>query len=385
MSRRVRAQELRVSYHEQAFMASSDFSPELTVVLPTFNEALNIPVIVARIGAALGDTRHEIIVVDDNSPDGTAEIARGLGARHPHVRCIRRVGRRGLSGACVEGMMAASAPVVVVMDADLQHDETILPVMLSHIRDGADLVVGTRYTDGGSATAGFNKTRAKGSEIATQLSNLITGGLVSDPMSGFFMMRRQVADRAAGVVSPDGFKILFDLVARIGSDLNIREVPFTFRERIAGESKLGALVTAQFLGLLVSRMTGGLLPAQFLLFALVGLSGLVVHMGTLFGLTELAAVPFATAQTSATIVAMTWNFLINNELTYAHKKLRGHRWLIGLLSFYAVCSLGAIANISIAVQVFEWQSSVGLAGLAGALMSSVFNYSVTKLVTWRDV
>ena len=365
-------------------MNVSQTVPELTIVLPTFNEAANIPINVERIGKALGDIRHEIIVVDDNSPDGTAKVARSISQSNPNVRCIRRVGRRGLSGACIEGMMAASAPVIVIMDADLQHDETVLPEMLKQIRAGADLVVGTRYAGQGSAAEGFNRTRAKGSELATKLSNRITGDLVSDPMSGFFMLKREVADKAASQVSNDGFKILFDIVSRMGADLTIREVPFTFKERLHGDSKLGFLVTMQFLGLLASRYTGGLFPAQFLLFALVGLLGVLVHMSVLYFLTGPMQIAFATSQLAATFVAMTSNFFINNNLTYAHMKLRGWRIVTGLLSFCAVCSLGAIANISVSVQIYQWQSGVALAGLAGALMSSVFNYSVTKLVTWRD-
>ena len=359
--------------------------PELTVILPTFNEAGNIPVIVERIVAALGKTPCEIIVVDDDSADGTADVTRNLGEDYPNLRCIRRVGRRGLSGACVEGMMAASAPVVAVMDADLQHDETILPEMLNEIRTGADIVVATRYSGDGSTGGGLSSTREWGSKLATNLANRVTGELSSDPMSGFFMLRRDVADQVAGKVTHQGFKILFDILSRVEPGTEIREVPFTFRERHSGESKLDALVTVQFLGLLVSRLTGGLVPGQFLLFALVGFTGLFVHMAALFALTGILGVGFTYAQVGATLIAMTSNFVINNNLTFAHRKLKGTRWLLGLLSFYAVCSLGAIANVSVASHIYSWQTSIGLAGLAGALMSSVFNYSVTKLVTWRDV
>ncbi len=335
--------------------------------------------------AALGKTPCEIIVVDDDSADGTAEVTRELGAEKPFLRCIRRVGRRGLSGACVEGMMAASAPVVAIMDADLQHDETILPKMLDEIRTGADLVVASRYVGEGSADEGLSPTRAWGSRLATTLANRVTGELSSDPMSGFFMLKRELADKVAGQVAQQGFKILFDILSRVSPQTVIREVPFTFRERHSGESKLDALVTVQFLGLLVSRLTGGLVPGQFLLFGMVGVTGIFVHMAALYSLTGLAKLEFAYAQAGATLIAMTSNFVINNNLTFAHRKLKGRRWLFGLLSFYAVCSLGAIANVSVASHIYSWQTSVGLAGLAGALMSSVFNYSVTKLVTWRDV
>ncbi len=358
--------------------------PELTVILPTFNEARNVPLMVERIGAALGEMPHEIIVVDDDSPDGTIGVARHLAAEHPHVRAIRRLGRRGLSGACVEGMMAASAPVIVVMDADGQHDETILRDMLAKIRDGDDVVVGSRYTGHGSASSGFTSTRARGSLTATRLALMLLKHPVTDPMSGFFMLRRELADEMAPLVSREGFKILFDILSRLGPEARVSEVPFSFREREHGESKLDLVVVMQFLGLLVSRLSGGILPVQFLLFALVGFSGIFVHLTVLYVLADVVAVPFVWSQLAATITAMTSNFVLNNELTFAHKKLRGRRFFIGLLTFYAVCSLGAVANISVAVWIYDFNPSAMLAGLAGALMSSVFNYAVTKLVTWKD-
>lgn len=360
-------------------------APELTIVLPAYNESGNIGPIVDKIGQAMGGTSHEIIVVDDNSPDGTADVTRKLAVKFPHVRCIRRVGRRGLSGACIEGMMAANAPVIVVMDADMQHDETRLPFMLEEIHMGADLVIGSRYVDGGDHTAGFQeKARARGSELATGMANYITGSYTTDPMSGFFMLTRSTADKAAEVVSKDGFKILFDIVSRYGDELKIVEVPFQFRERAEGESKLGLLVTIQFLGLLISRFTGGIVPMRFMLYALVGTTGLAVHMAALFALSDGAGLNFATSQLLAAYLAMTSNFLLNNQITYAHRKLEGSAFWVGLLTFYVVCSIGAFANVSIAVTIFEFNQSTAFAGLVGALMNAIFNYAVTKLVTWRD-
>ena len=279
----------------------------------------------------------------------------------------------------------AAGPEVAVMDADGQHDEAVLPGMLAEIHSGADLVVATRYSGQGSAGEGFSSTRAWGSRLATSLANRVTGTLASDPMSGFFMLRRELADRVAGQVAQQGFKILFDILSRIDARTVVREVPFTFRERHSGDSKLDAQVTVQFLGLLVSRISGGLVPVQFLLFGLVGVTGIFVHMAALYALFGFGGWPFAYAQAGATLVAMTSNFVINNNFTFAHRKLRGWRWLTGILSFYAVCSLGAVANVSVASHIYGWDASIGVAGLAGALMSAVFNYSVTKLVTWRDV
>jgi len=365
-------------------------APELAVIVPSFNERENVPRLYALLTATLADTPFEMIVVDDNSPDGTAEVARALSRTVPNLRVIQRVGRRGLSSAVTEGMGATSAPFLAVIDADLQHDETILPEMLRRAQAGDDVVVGTRYTEGGEASAGLSATREKGSRFATQLATTLTGVTLSDPMSGFFLLRREIYEQVAPELSRDGFKILLDIVVsathlfrRKGRGLKVGEVPYSFRARQSGESKMSPLVVIQFLGLLVSKLTRGLLPTSFLLFALVGGSGVFVHLVALYIADVLLHFPFAWAQLSATIVAMTSNFALNNVLTYADKRLKGLRFLIGLLTFYLVCSIGALANVSVATWIYQASPDLFLAGLAGALMSVVFNYSVTRVFTWR--
>lgn len=359
-------------------------TPRLTVVLPTYNEAANIPTMMERITAALAGVPHEIIVVDDNSPDGTASTARGLAALYPNLRCIKRVGRQGLASACVEGMMAATAPVVAIMDADGQHDEAILPRMLAAIDDGSDLALATRYGQDGAVAGGFSRTRAWGSRMATAMSRYMLGRDVSDPMSGYFMLKRDLADRIAPHVARDGFKILFDILSRVDAAIKVAEIPFSFRPRDHGESKLGALVAVQFVGLLVSRLSGGILPVQFVLFSLVGALGLIVHLTTLYILNVANGVPFVTSQITATVVAMTTNFLLNNVFTYSQQRLKGWRLLAGLLGFYAVCSIGALANVGVASWLFAYSAQPLLAGFAGAVMSAVFNYAVSKAAIWRD-
>jgi len=361
-------------------------APELAVIVPTFNEAGNIDLLYSSLSAALAGLNWELIVVDDNSPDGTADVVKTLSLRYPNIRGIRRVGRRGLSSACIEGISATAAPFVAVMDADHQHDERILPQMLERAKTGADLVVGSRFAGNGSAGEGLSSTRLRGSQFATKLSALVTGEQISDPMSGFFLLRRDLFDQVSPKLSTDGFKILLDLIVtanRSGEKLRIAEVPYTFRPRANGESKMSALVVLQFLGLVFSKLTGGLLPASFLLFGLVGALGVVVHMTTLWFTGSRLGFGFVPAQITATIIAMTFNFILNNELTYANKKLRGWRYLTGLLTFYAVCSIGALANVSVASWIYTFDHQFYVAGLAGVLMSVVFNYSVTKVFTWR--
>jgi dolichol-phosphate mannosyltransferase len=360
------------------------------VIVPSYNERDNVVPLYDLVTKALGDIPFEFIVVDDNSPDGTAAVVKELARRHPNVRCIHRIGRRGLSSAVIEGISASAAPYFAVIDADHQHDERILPQMLDKALAGDHIVVGTRYAGQGSAGQGLSKTREAGSRLATRLSDLVTGKSLSDPMSGYFLMRRDVFDEIAPSLSNEGFKILLDIIvsatrarARRGKELRIGEVPYTFRPRHAGESKMSAIVVVQFLGLVLSKMTSGLLPTSFLLFGLVGGLGVFVHMLTLWIAGFQLGFNFFWSQLTATIVAMTFNFVLNNELTYANKKLRGWRYLTGLLTFYAVCSIGAIANVSVASWIYMLDKSFWIAGIAGVLMSVVFNYSVTKVFTWR--
>lgn len=365
-------------------------APQLAVIVPSYNERDNVGLLYDKVTAALGSIPFEFIVVDDNSPDGTSEVVREMARQHQNVRGIHRLGRRGLSSAVVEGILASAAPYFAVIDADLQHDEAILPQMLEKAIAGDHIVLGTRYGGEGSVGEGLSKAREAGSRFATRLSGLVTGKALSDPMSGFFLMRRDVFDEVAPALSDDGFKILLDIIvsagrsrARRGKELRIGEVPYTFRPRHAGESKMSSLVVVQFLGLIVSKLSGGLLPTTFLLFALVGGLGVVIHMATLGFTHELLGFDFVSAQVAATVVAMTFNFMLNNELTYANKKLRGWRYLTGMLTFYAVCSIGALANVSVASWIYAYDGSFYVAGLLGVLMSVVFNYSVTKVFTWR--
>jgi dolichol-phosphate mannosyltransferase len=363
--------------------APASAAPELSIVVPTYKERANVPKLVELLDAALTGIRWEVIFVDDDSPDGTSKVAKELALTDPRVRCIRRVGRRGLAGACIEGMLSSSAPTVAVMDADLQHDETILPTMFAAIRDGAELVVGSRYVDGGSTGGGFSAIRQWGSETATALARKFLRIELNDPMSGFFMIRREKVEEIAGSLSREGFKILLDIVASTPYRLKTVEVPFTFRERQEGESKLDSLVTAEYLGLLFSKISGGVLPVRFLMFLAVGASGIIIHLAALKATVWTFHLTFSWAQFAATMVAMTWNFVLNNQLTYRDRRLSGLPFLYGLVTFYAVCSLGTLANVGAASWLYEIKPSTLMAGFAGAILGSVFNYAASSVLTWR--
>jgi len=358
--------------------------PELTVILPTYNERANVPLIVAALRRALAGIAFEVVFVDDNSPDGTAAIAHEIAATDPRVRVIRRIGRRGLAGACIEGMLSSSAPFVAVMDADLQHDETLLPKMLAALKAGdLDLAVASRRAEGGAIGEGLSKVRVAGSNLANTLAQRLLKVTLTDPMSGFFMLRRPIFDELAPKLSAQGFKILLDIVVSGEGRLRIVEFPFVFRERREGESKLDTLVTFDYLGLLVSKYFGDRVSVRFLMFSLVGASGVLVHLLALRGSMIGLGLDFNMAQTLATFVAMTTNFALNNRLTYRDRRLSGLAMLRGLLTFYAVCSAGVLANVGVANMIYQSEPVWWLAGMAGAAMGAVWNYNASSVLTWR--
>lgn len=356
-------------------------TPVLSVVIPTFNERDNVAVLFRKLDAALAGIAWEAIYVDDNSPDGTAAVVRDIG--DPRARCIRRIGRRGLSGACIEGMLASNATYVAVMDADLQHDETQLATMLAQLKTGAyDLAVGSRYVEGGSADA-FDAKRLGFSRFATNLARRLLGVTIADPMSGFFMLRRDRFDQLAPQLSTQGFKILLDIVATAKGALRTVEVPYTFGTRQHGESKLDSMVALDFLGLLLAKFTNDAVSLRFLLFAMVGSFGLVVHFTALYIALAAFDAPFAEAQAIGAFTAMTSNFLLNNFLTYRDQRLRGAALLRGLIVFYLVCAVGLLANVGVAFSVYDQEPIWWLAGAAGALMGVVWNYAISSLFVWR--
>ncbi|WP_244593089.1 glycosyltransferase [Rhodoblastus acidophilus] len=356
---------------------------ELTLVIPTFNESANLRELIRRVDVALSGVAWEMIVVDDDSPDGTWTLAKQVSREDSRVRCLRRVNRRGLAGACIEGMLASAAPIVAVMDADLQHDESILPKMLEKIRGGAELVVGSRHVEGGSADNGFSARRAAISRIATALAKRALRAEFSDLMSGFFMIRREIVEECAPRLSSAGFKILADLVASAPRRLKVEEVGYMFRERLAGESKFDIKVGLDFIGLMLNKVSGGRIPVRFIFFALVGATGVGVHMATLYAALALG-LDFDFAQSAAVVVAMTTNFFINNAITYRDAKIRGFGpMLLGLMYFYGVCAIGAVANVGIADLLFNRYGFITFAALAGVVMGSVWNFALSSLFVWR--
>ncbi len=357
---------------------------DCAVIVPILNEVANVERLLNRLSVALSDLEAEIIFVDDGSTDGSAELVEAIAAEDERVRLIRRIGRRGLSSAVVEGFLSTVAPVVAVIDGDLQHDETILPKLISAVScSDADLAIGTRYADGGSVGS-WSEDRVKISRMATRLAGGVMKTPLSDPMSGFFAIRRSIILKVAPRLSQAGYKILLDLVASYPGRLKVAEVPYEFRSRTAGESKLDSAVALEFFELLLEKSLGRFLPAKLIIFGAIGLLGTVVHLALLAASLNSFGLVFAAAQGVATLGAMTFNYTLNNTLTYRDRKRTGIRWLTGWLSFCAACSVGAIANIGIGTMLFMGSQSWWISGLAGAIVGSVWNYVATSWFTWRN-
>ena len=358
--------------------------PELTVIVPTRNERDNILPLYENLSAILKEIDWEVMFVDDDSSDGTLEVIRRLTLLDRRVRQLHRIGRRGLASACIDGIQASTSPFVAVMDADLQHDESLLPRMLETLQsEPVDIVIGSRYIENGGI-GDWDKQRARLSGIATQLGRHLLRVPLSDPMSGFFMLRRDAFDQAIRGISGFGFKILIDLIASSPHPPRIKELPFQFRARHAGESKFDLLIASEYLVLLVDKLVGHILPIRFVMFSIVGAIGILAHVAMLWLFLVGLDLSFPVSQTAATVGAMVGNFTLNNLLTYRDVRLAGLDWVKGLISFCLICSVGAAANVGIASFLFDEERSLWwVAGIAGAAMSLVWNYTLTSLVTWR--
>ena len=368
---------------------------ELAIVLPTLNERKNLRALVERLDAALPGIAWEAIFVDDNSKDGTADEARAISLEDPRVRCIQRIGRRGLASAAIEGMCATAAPVVAVMDADHQHDPNLLPGMLAVVSSGEyDLAYASRFADGASTEAWGRPDRVKASGFANALARRVTGVDLSDPMSGYFMLRAETLRADAHRLSGVGFKILLDILATVERPLRVKEFPLNFAARAEGESKLDRTVVFEFLVGLYDKWLGRYIPTRFALFGTVGALGAVVHMAVLALVLHLFGRDFALAnypreaafivgQTAAAVTAMTFNFVLNNELTYADKRLRGVLPVTrGWLKFAATCALGMLANIGVSTALVRVGFHPYPSAIVGIVLASVWNFALSSKFVW---
>jgi dolichol-phosphate mannosyltransferase len=361
--------------------------PELCVVVPTFNERDNIDILIERLDRVLQGIDWEVVFVDDDSPDGTAQHVRALAERDRRTRCIRRIGRRGLSSACIEGMLSTSAPLIAVIDGDLQHDESLLPRMRDTLKqdlgqNSADVVIASRYVGTGSPEGLSSDRRRRLSVFGARLARRLVKADVADSVSGFFMLRRELLDEVAPRLSGVGTKILIDILASAPRPLRVVELPYRFRARDHGESKLDAFTKIEYLLLLAEKVSHRYFPHRMLLFGIVGATGIIVNLAVLRVLLIVGGIGFTAAESAATVVAMVSNFFLNNMLTYRDCRLVGWRAVRGLASFMALCGLGALVNVAVARDVFEFTGMWLVAGIAGAATGALLNYALTSIFTW---
>jgi dolichol-phosphate mannosyltransferase len=360
-----------------------NLGPELSIVIPTFNEKDNVRLIIQKLRYVLSKIRWEVIFVDDNSADQTAQLIKQIGQKDFRVRIIHRIGRRGLSSAAIEGMLASTAPYILLMDADHQHDETLIPHMLTKLkRKHLDLVIASRFTeDADQASMSYLRTQI--SRFANKISRSCIDYEVKDMMSGFFILKSSVIQNTAPYLSKIGFKILADILASSKNKLKIEEMPYTFRARHKGESKLDARVTYEFILLILDKLLGRLIPLRLISFLIVGSIGLVVHILTFLYLHFYLSLDFKIAQIISVLFAITSNYTLNNALTYFDLRHKGDQWFKGLLSFMLISGLGAMANVGLSFIMFDHSINWQLSLISGILVGVMWNYILTQKYTWE--
>ena len=353
--------------------------PELSIIVPTYNERANLVLFVSSLEHVLDEQLdYEIVFVDDDSRDGTSALARSLAQQNSRVRVIQRIGRKGLASATIEGMLSTSSPYLAVMDADMQHDEAILPKMLAKLKqDDLDLVIGSRNVEGG----GMGEFAL--SQFGRKLSSLVCRANVNDPMSGYFVMSRRYFHEVAHSLSSTGFKILLDLIASARRPVRLTEVGYTFRNRVHGTSKLDILVGLEYFQLLLDKMIGGWIPVSYLIFSLVGLVGLVTNLLLIYALMQVLPISFTMSQAVGSVIVIAINFVLNNRLTFRSARLKGALAFQGLLLFYIACSVGLVFNLTAAKGLREYGVPWYWASTVGLVIGSVWNYWVTSVLIWQ--
>jgi dolichol-phosphate mannosyltransferase len=362
----------------------------LSLILPTFNEAKNLPELLPKLEEVLKGIPHEIIIVDDDSPDETWRIAQEIGHDIDDIHVIRRVGRRGLSSAVIEGFLSAKGEVLAVMDADGQHDMSVLPRIYESVMRKNGMVIGSRYIEGGSVGE-WDERRHLMSRVATSLALKVCRVKVKDPMSGFFAIRRELFHSTAKQLNPKGFKILLDLLVCVPKETLVEEIPFTFSTRLHGESKLSRRVQIEFLEYLYDVTVGRYIPLTFVKYCIVGALGVVVHVSAYLAFSavireggDLTVMGFGLAVIGATEVAIVFNFLLNNAWTFAHARLKGLSAFIGFLKFNGACLFGALANYAVSSYLFTLAWPELSAVIIGAFTGVVWNYTMSKMFAWKD-
>ena len=357
-------------------------SKALSIVIPTYNEGENITPLVERIHNAVSDYDYEILFVDDDSKDDTTDTIENLSASYP-VRVAVRKNERGLASAVVHGILNTTGQKVLVMDADLQHPPEVIPSLVKAAEDGADIVVASRYVEGGGCQE-WGLFRKLVSRVSTTIAHIFLPQTrpVKDPMSGFFMFDRKVVENAK--LQPRGYKILLEILME-GKFQNVVEVPFTFVTRDEGESKLNTKQQIEYLRHIYSLMCRKGEMSRFIKFCLVGLSGVGVNMGLLWLLTEYAGLPYLLSATISVETSIITNFLLNNFFTFRGRSESGTKpFFQRLLKFNLVSLIGLGINLgllSLFTEVFGIYYLVS--NIIAIIIVTMWNYLLNTWWTWR--
>jgi len=357
-------------------------SKVVSLLIPTYNEHDNILPLVEQIDQALSGKDYEVVFIDDNSLDGTAELVQDLSSKYP-VRVVVRRGKRGLASAIVDGLGYADGDAIGVMDADLQHPPGVVPSLLKSLEGGADLAIASRYISGGSCQ-GWGLLRKIISRGAIFLAHLFLPATrqVKDPMSGFFMFKKQVV--ASAELRPTGYKILLEILIE-GQYRKIIEVPYAFQSRRRGESKLSVRQQIDYLKHISSLMRRKGELKRFIKFCLVGASGVLVNMGLLWLLTEFAGLFYLLSAAISIESSIISNFVLNDFFTFPDRRLRGARpFLKRLLKFNIVSLAGLGLNVSVLWLLTElFGVYYLLSNLCGIAVATLWNYLVNLFWTWK--
>lgn len=375
--------------------------PAVSVITPTFNEADNVPILVDRIHRALGELPHEIVIADDDSPDRTWEVAERLAADDPSIVVMRRFHDPGLSASVLDGMSVARGETLAVIDADLQHDPSILPQMVDVVRRGdADVVVGSRSTSGGGY-GDWSAGRRVVSWIATLIARVLLRVPVSDPMSGYFVVARGTYERTAPHINPRGFKILLEFIGRDRS-LRVQEIGYEFSNRVHGETKLNRSVIRSYLLGVAELRVGRQINPTFVLYALVGMVGLAVNSLAFWAAERVGFPmvdtglndeidPIATSFLFSVQLSILVLFVLNNQFTFWEHRYRG--W--AAVPAFAVYEVMSLVGTGVHVAVFTFLQESGfllsfLGGstrvvhnLIGAVTALIMNWYLNTTYLWR--
>jgi dolichol-phosphate mannosyltransferase len=372
---------------------------KLSVISPTLNEAENVPLLVEHLGRALHNIDYEILIVDDNSADGTWAVARKISETNPRVRAIRRTQNPGLGLAVIDGFSDAKGDVLACIDADLQHDPAILPTMLEELHNGADVVVGSRHVDGGS-TGEWDRFRRLQSWIATRTAQLLLGIRLKDPMSGYFLLSRKDFREVKDDLNAKGFKILLEILAGLGAS-KIKEVPYTFRPRARGESKLSSRVIFQYFQQ-VWRLCSSSRhhSVRFLKSAVVGSIGVLINLVVMAFLLKFTRINNWRASAIACLAANVQNYVLHSVWSYVADVRKDFRKLEGYFSYLLMSAAGLVVTMA-SYAGLEW--SLGRTGLmsnaaaaavfwfrlscqfAAIVLGIRFNHVLNKMFDWPDL